>query len=93
MHDYPLSIMDHLGFRRFMAALQPLFQVPSRNMLKKEISEVYDSERDLKLFDSFDGRVAITSNMWTSSNQRMGYLAVTAHYIDSSCTLQSRIWR
>ena len=27
MHEYPLSIVDHLGFRRYSAALQPVFQV------------------------------------------------------------------
>lgn len=45
MHEYPLSIVDHLGFKRYSAALQPLFQVPSRNTIKKEIFKVYDFER------------------------------------------------
>ena len=27
MHEYPLSIGDRLGFRRYSAALQPVFQV------------------------------------------------------------------
>ncbi|OIW09734.1 hypothetical protein TanjilG_09407 [Lupinus angustifolius] len=40
MHDYPLSIVDHVGFRRYSASLQPLFQVPSRNTIKKEILKV-----------------------------------------------------
>ncbi|KAF1869298.1 hypothetical protein Lal_00018390 [Lupinus albus] len=93
MHDYPLSIVDHIGFRRYSAALQPLFQVPSRNTIKKEIFKVYDFEREcaMKMLDSHEGRVAITSDMWTSSNQKMGYMAVTAHYIDCSWTLQSRV--
>ncbi|KAH1264825.1 Zinc finger BED domain-containing protein RICESLEEPER 2 [Glycine max] len=46
-----------------------------------------------KLLDTNEGRVAITSDMWTASNQKKGYMAVTAHYIDSSWTLQSRILR
>ncbi|XP_019454971.1 PREDICTED: zinc finger BED domain-containing protein RICESLEEPER 3-like [Lupinus angustifolius] len=40
MHDYPLSLVDHVGFRRYSASLQPLFQVPSRNTIKKEILKV-----------------------------------------------------
>lgn len=95
MHEYPLSIVNHVGFRRFLATLQPQFQCPSRNTIKKEIFNVYDFEKSIvmKLLDTNEGRVAITSDMWTASNQKKGYLAVTAHYIDSSWTLQSRILR
>jgi uncharacterized radical SAM superfamily protein len=35
VHEYPLSMVDHVGFRRFCAALQPLFKVVSRNTIKK----------------------------------------------------------
>lgn len=37
MHEYPLSIVNHVGFRRFLATLQPQFQCPSRNTIKKDI--------------------------------------------------------
>ncbi|KAL5134228.1 Zinc finger BED domain-containing protein RICESLEEPER 2 [Glycine soja] len=95
MHEYPLSIVNHVGFRRFLATLQPQFQCPSRNTIKKEIFNVYDFEKSIvmKLLDTNEGRVAITSDMWTASNQKKGYMAFTAHYIDSSWTLQSRILR
>ncbi|KAH1239115.1 Zinc finger BED domain-containing protein RICESLEEPER 2 [Glycine max] len=95
MHECPLSIVNHVGFRRFLATLQPQFQCPSRNTIKKEIFNVYDFEKSIvmKLLDTNEGRVAITLDMWTASNQKKGYMAVTAHYIDSSWTLQSRILR
>jgi hypothetical protein len=95
MHDYPLSIVDHVGLRRVFVALQPLFKVPSRNTIKKEVLKVYDFEKTcaMKMLDSHEGRVAITTDMWTASNQKKGYMAVTAHYIDGSWTLQSRILR
>jgi hypothetical protein len=35
IHEYPLSMVDHAGFRRFCAALQPLFKVVSRNTIKR----------------------------------------------------------
>ncbi|KAG6516449.1 hypothetical protein ZIOFF_026914 [Zingiber officinale] len=38
-------------------------------------------------------RIALTTNMWTASNQRKGFLALTAHFIDDNWTLQSRILR
>ena len=65
MHEYLLSIVDHLGFRRYSSALQLVFQVPTRNTIKKEIMKIYENERaiSLKLLDSLDGRVAITLDM------------------------------
>jgi hypothetical protein len=34
LHDYPLSIVDHAGFRRFVHALQPLFKLHTRNTIR-----------------------------------------------------------
>ncbi|KAJ1386816.1 Ribonuclease H-like superfamily [Sesbania bispinosa] len=95
MHDYPLSIVEHIGFRRYSTALQPMFQVPCRNTIKKEIIKIYEFEKSVvsKMLDTNDGRVAITSDMWTASNQKKGYMAATAHYIDGSWTLQSFVLR
>jgi hypothetical protein len=31
LHDYPLSMVDHAGFRRFVHAVQPLFTLHTRN--------------------------------------------------------------
>ncbi|CAI8582909.1 unnamed protein product [Vicia faba] len=36
MHDYPLSIVDHIGLRRVFVFLQPLFKVHTRNTIKKK---------------------------------------------------------
>lgn len=70
MHEYSLSIVDHLGFKKYSFALQPLFKVPSRNTLKKEIFKIYDVEKTVALkLDTNEGRVAITTDMWTASNQ------------------------
>jgi hypothetical protein len=95
MHEYPLSIVEHTGFERFVSSLQPVFRVPCRNTIKKEIFKVYEFEmaKTLKLLDSLQSRVAITSDMWTASNQKKGSMAVTAHYIDGSWNLQSCILR
>ncbi|KAK2410552.1 zinc finger BED domain-containing protein RICESLEEPER [Trifolium repens] len=95
MHEYPLSIVEHTGFERFVSSLQPVFRVPCRNTIKKEIFKVYEFEmaKALKLLDSLQSRVAITSYMWTAINQKKGYMVVTAHYIDGSWNLQSCILR
>lgn len=34
LHEYPLSMVDHVGFRRFISALQPLFKMGTRNTIR-----------------------------------------------------------
>jgi hypothetical protein len=34
LHEYPLSMVDHVGFRRFVGALQPLFRIGTRNTIR-----------------------------------------------------------
>ncbi|CAN1144744.1 Putative AC transposase, partial [Linum perenne] len=46
-----------------------------------------------RLIDSSKGRVTITTDMWTASNQRKGYMAVTAHYLDNGWCLRSQLLR
>jgi hypothetical protein len=45
LHEYPLSMVDHAGFRRFCAAMQPLFKLMSRNTIKKDILDMYEVQR------------------------------------------------
>ncbi|CAN1749374.1 Putative AC transposase [Linum perenne] len=93
MHEYPLSIVDHLYFKNFVFSLQPLFSVPFRNTIKDAIMKVHVSERDRfrQLIDDNKGRIAITTDMWTTSNQRKGYMAVTAQYIDNTWKLRNHM--
>ena len=38
LHEYPLSMVDHAGFRRFVSALQPLFKMMTRNTIRYGLS-------------------------------------------------------
>ncbi|KAK2998701.1 hypothetical protein RJ639_023251 [Escallonia herrerae] len=93
LHEYPLSIVDHVGFRRYSSALQPLFKVPTRNTIKNDIMKIYDHERvqTMKLLEEVRSRIAITTDLWTSGNQKKGFMAVTSHFIDEDFVLQSRL--
>ncbi|RYR77860.1 hypothetical protein Ahy_A01g002529 [Arachis hypogaea] len=70
LHEYPLSIVDHIGFRQFCNALQPLFKVITRNTLKSDILKLYNDERSktMNVLERNKSRVAITTDMWTASN-------------------------
>ncbi|XP_028107833.1 zinc finger BED domain-containing protein RICESLEEPER 2-like [Camellia sinensis] len=64
-------------------------------MIKSDILKIYDAERVkiLSLVENNKSRVEITTNIWTASNQKKGFMVVTTHFIDDSCTLQCRILR
>ena len=34
LHEYPLYIVDHTGFQRFVSTLQPLFTMVTRNTIR-----------------------------------------------------------
>ena len=66
LHEYPLSMVEHIEFREFMSSLQPLFKVVLKNTLKSDILKIYDNEREkaLKMMDKNGSRIAITTEMW-----------------------------
>ncbi|KAK9991238.1 hypothetical protein SO802_026223 [Lithocarpus litseifolius] len=72
-----------------------MFKLVSRNTLKSDILKIYDNEREkvLKITDKNGSRMAITTDMWTSSNKKRGFMVITAHFIDHTWTLQSRVLR
>lgn len=45
VREYPLVLVEHRGFRKFVGGLQPYFKVPSRNTLKNDIMKIYDFEK------------------------------------------------
>ncbi|KAE8668680.1 Detected protein of unknown function [Hibiscus syriacus] len=95
MHEYPLSIVDHSQFKKYCSSLQPMFEMPSRKTIKRDILDLYEKEKGnmLSKLETNEGRIAITIDMWTSDHQNKGYMAVTAHYIDNSWSLQKRVIR
>ena len=95
LHEYPLSIVDHFGFERFLSSVQPMFKVPTRNTLKSDIMKMYDYERikTLDLLKRNKGRIAITTDMWLCNNQRKGFMAISTHFVDNERALQGRIIR
>ncbi|WVZ51492.1 hypothetical protein U9M48_002636 [Paspalum notatum var. saurae] len=106
LHEYPLCMVEHIGFRRFVSALQPLFKMITRNIIRTNCYRFFTfcyamqkghygciqgrKKESLKLHGS-KSRIAITSDMWTSQNQKRGYMAVTGHFIDNSWKLRNII--
>ena len=86
MHEYPLSIVKHQGLRDVMSSLNQLWKPVSRNTIKNEILDMYECERAkyISVLEQTQGKIAITTNMWTAENQTKAYMAITAHFSDDA---------
>uniref|UniRef100_A0A803LFS5 BED-type domain-containing protein n=1 Tax=Chenopodium quinoa TaxID=63459 RepID=A0A803LFS5_CHEQI len=78
LHEYPISMVEHMGFRKYSKTLQPGFKVSSRNTTRKDIMKRYELEKEnvATLLRKTKGKISLTTDMWTADNQRKGYMAV-----------------
>ena len=71
---------------------QPSFRVVGRQSVRADCLLLYEEEK-LMLSDQFSklkSHVSLTADLW-SSNQNLGYLGVTAHFVDEEFELQKKI--
>ncbi|KAK9279908.1 hypothetical protein L1049_013592 [Liquidambar formosana] len=90
--ELPFSFVEKEGFKRFISVLQPRFNLVSRTTMTKDCIEIYLNERNMlkEIFVTAASRVCLTTDLWTSI-QNLGYMCLTAHYIDKGWNLQKRI--
>ena len=64
-------------------------------IIANEILQIYDVKRmkTISILATNNCRIALTTDLWTASSQRKGYMVVTAHFIDELWCLQNRILR
>ena len=86
LHEYPLSMVEHVGFIEFLNFVYSSFQVVSRNTIRYDISKIFRVEKDktIQILEQNKSRIAITTDMWIANNKKRGYMTVTAHFIDDS---------
>ncbi|XP_074337509.1 zinc finger BED domain-containing protein RICESLEEPER 2-like [Apium graveolens] len=90
--ELPFRFGEGLGFKKFMATVQPMFQIPSRWTVARNFYGMYSLRRnELKksLLESTQ-RLCRTTDTWTS-NQRINYMCLTAYFIDKDWKLHERI--
>ena len=85
-HELPHNFVEYDAFRDLMSYANPLVKNLSRNTLKSEILKLYEAEKAkaMALLENNDSKVAITTDMWTMSNKKKGYIVVTGHFMDKS---------
>ena len=86
----PLSLVNGVGFKYFLAALNPDYKVPSPPTVRAYLTKVYDDIKPqvINLMANYD--IAITTDMWTSLTMT-GYITVTCHFINSNWELVSTV--
>ncbi|KAI3789667.1 hypothetical protein L2E82_02469 [Cichorium intybus] len=47
----------------------------------------------MRILEKNQSKIAVTTDMWTSSNQKKGFMSITAHLVDANWEMQSRIMR
>lgn len=92
MHDLPYNFVEFQKIRDWLKYLNPDFVPISRNTAKADVTDVYNREKEIlkKELTSIHSRISLTSDLWTACTSE-GYICLTAHYVDSSWNLKSRI--
>ncbi|XP_056167508.1 zinc finger BED domain-containing protein DAYSLEEPER-like isoform X1 [Syzygium oleosum] len=92
MHEYPLHIVEHPGFIDFVRTLNPHYNMVSFNTVQGDCVAIYlrEKQRLLNLISTIPGRVNLTLDLRTS-NQNLGYVFLTGHFIDSDWKVHRHI--
>ncbi|GKV11856.1 hypothetical protein SLEP1_g23075 [Rubroshorea leprosula] len=93
LDELPFSFVEKEGFLHFCKVCLPQhFKPPSRRTITRDILALYCDLRDdlSKFFKDRKMRVSLTTDTWTSQN-KISYMSLTAHFIDDNWNLQRKI--
>jgi hypothetical protein len=90
--DVAFNKFDDEGFEPWIESLQPTFTCIGRQTIRNECVARFDrAKAELRAeLQSHNSRICFTSDLWTS-NQKLGYICVTAHYIGPDFVLKKKI--
>nr|XP_027082542.1 zinc finger BED domain-containing protein RICESLEEPER 2-like [Coffea arabica] len=91
VHEYPFSMLDHVVFNKFMKAASPFYKKINRQTVKEDCVTAFMLEkRRLRNILKGANRISITTDLW-KSGQKIQYMVVTGHFVDSDWVLQKRV--
>lgn len=90
--ELPFSFVEREGFRKFCKVINPYFVVPSRSTATRVYYSFFIDERKKlsNIFQNLSSRVCIITDTWTSG-QNLGYMCLTAHFIDNDWHLHKEL--
>ena len=92
IHEYPFSMVNHIGFKAFVRDLQPRFRLMSAETLQENCMKVYEDRR-MALCEELtkvQSRINLTVDFW-SSESNVGYLHLRCHFIDNHWKLRHKV--
>ncbi|XP_035837258.1 zinc finger BED domain-containing protein RICESLEEPER 2-like [Helianthus annuus] len=91
MHELPFSFVEYHWFNQLLKYNNPLFQRVSRATIRRDCIKVVEGERErIKKMLRKVNMISLTSDCWTS-NQTIGYMCLTAHFVDCDWKLNKCI--
>jgi hypothetical protein len=86
----PFSIIENNYFIKFVSALNSVYKLPNRKKLAELIEEIYDHKRTIirNQLDSAKS-ISITTDSWTSHNQKKSFISLSSHFINECFKLVS----
>ncbi|KAK4765238.1 hypothetical protein SAY86_026328 [Trapa natans] len=92
LHEYPLHIVEAPGFVEFVRTLHPHYNMVSFNTVQGDCVGLYLKEKQklMGIINSIPGHVNLTLDLWTS-NQTIGYIVLSGHFIDNDWNLHKRV--
>uniref|UniRef100_A0A151UI99 AC transposase n=1 Tax=Cajanus cajan TaxID=3821 RepID=A0A151UI99_CAJCA len=91
-HGLPYNFVQYKWIKELLIYLNPEVRVPSRNTAVSNVSKKFHEhkERVKVAMHKSHSRICLTSDCWTSITQQ-GYICLTAHFVDASWKLNSKI--
>ena len=86
----PISIVDGIGFQKFIHEINPRYQVPSRGTVNNRIVKLYDATASTVKTTIKDKAVALTTDGWTSLAND-AFVTVTAHVITENWEMKDYV--
>ena len=91
--DLPLGIGETDAWEDYIKrAHNPLFQKVSRQTTTRDMSKLFDEQRDMLMKSVLPvaSSISLTSDIW-SDNAKEDYISVVAHYVSADWELQKKV--
>jgi hypothetical protein len=92
--DLPIMLGESQNFKNLIQrALCPQYQPVTRKTTKSDLIAIYKNKLAAlkESFKKVQFSFALTSDIWTSSHQKICYVSVVSHYLDDSYALNKRV--